>query len=726
MTTDDVGLEDRAVPPKDWYAEVDHPSGSTRRVPVAEGARWRPQINGLPRVSLPAPRDETWRETFEGQPLRGWYDGSRLPIDELEAVTTEEGHTVLEGRGGLQLRRHVEVEYASRAAHEAARGLTETETDYVANVDSPESETIGGEPMLSADTTGEWQDLIGIDADQPLEIANGRLKHLRTAWTDVSTIANADYSGTIYSDTSYTGDAPDDGSGEAIGIQYSGDSLEWTFELEHTIPADAVEAWVRDETVTDARPGLEFKVDDTTVATVSENPNGTLGFGWTDIMAGPYGNDPADIGDLEPGEHTISVEVTESGDGAYAVDRATPVDGRYSDAKTFDNDVTTDSNGANHLDGPELYSPEAIESVDAETAYAVMAAHVTSTWNDTSGEQKLEASNDQGDTWVEAANSETLNEAFAEYGGTLRLRLTLSGYGSRTDATPLQDYQGQTVDAIDLEADLADVPVLVNQTYEGDLIDVLQEIADYGDFIFEVRRDGGEYSIEWTRDGQRTSDRSIDVSGYEDRHTIEDQTLACEVVGGRQTVSNERFTPEDTSAFSGIANGDLISGTEFVYDPATNESYERGNDYAIRNRAGEIRITDSGDMDPGTTYAIDYDYKPRGRHEDDEWGGDATTERTVEIPGLTSQRGCQQAALRIVEETKEALTEVTVQFAGLDPNQSLVEAINIDALPGNDYLEVRDTDFSDGQGEARLGDGRSVGEAVDEIRSQIDAVARRA
>jgi len=142
----------------------------------------------------------------------------------------------------------------------------------------------------------------------------------------------------------------------------------------------------------------------------------------------------------------------------------------------------------------------------------------------------------------------------------------------------------------------------------------------------------------------------------------------------------------DTTSFVSLANSDLIAGTEF---------------------------------------AVDYEFKPRGRHEADTWSGDSTTEHPEEIPSITSTRGCQQAALRIVQETSTALTEVEIEFADIDPTQSLVAAINPDALPGDNYYETREIGFENGQGSGQFADRQSVGETVNEIRSQIDAVARQ-
>ncbi|QLK25403.1 hypothetical protein HYG81_15115 [Natrinema zhouii] len=714
-TTGSLGLEDRAVPPRGWYAEIEHSSGTVHTVPIADGAQWRPQINGLPRVSLPVPKSDIWRG-LEGQSLRVWYHGHRLPIDELEAVTTEAGQMILEGRGGLELRTHVDVEYSSKAVHEAVAELIQTETSYAADVDTPDSDPLEDEPMLSADTTGEWQDVLATpSADDPFESASGETPVLQTAV--VTNGLSRDRGSNIgsASDTAYI-------NGQALYFGQSNGNAEWGVSFGYDIPKDRVGIAVRDDLT--AESDVTWSFDGADIDTITASGKS---IGWWNIGNGDYSGPGYDGNGITAGE-TYTLRVDINGDSAYAIDAICVFDTKYypaiGDWDTEGWDAVHEADG--HLDGPPLYPPDGaqIRTVDVETPYSVVAGRLEAVLNDASGPQKLEISNDQGNSWLEATNTQALDQEFPSDGGTLRARFTLGGHGSRNDATPRFDYQAQSIDSFDLLADLVDTPVLVNQTFEGDLIDVLVEMADYANAISEVRSDDG-YSLEWTRAGQRTSERSLDVTSYSDRQTIEDQTLACEVIGGRQTVSSERFTPPDTSIDVSLANSSLITGTEYVYDPATNETYERDQDYAIDNRDGAVRIKDGGDMSAGTEYAIDYEFKPRGRHEDPSWDGDPTLERTESIPSLTTRRGCQQAALRIVQETRTAMNEVEIQFADIDPNQSLVEAINLDVLPGDDYYEAREIDFGDGQGRGVFADRQSVAETVDGIRSQIDAVSRR-
>ena len=715
IEADSLGLEQRAVPPRGWHAEVEHPSGGVRQLSIADGAQWQPQLNGLPRVRLPAPRDETWRsDVYEGQPLRVWYNGRRLPIDELETVTTDEGRTVLEGRGGLQLQQTVDTEYSSRAAHLAVEELIQQETDYAANVNAPSAEvSIDNELLLKANTTGEWQDLAVFGDTDPIEASGGTLEVLETAYFNRGLLNTSSFEGTLRNHVDYI-------NGEGLHLTSSGDYAEWPFSFGYDIPAERVGLAVRNEVLnsTDAEWSYNGQtIGDFSISQAFHN--------WEDLRNGFYSVDHS-VSTIPAGEtQTLRVDIT--GDADYVADAIFVYDTKYypSVDEWADEGWNAVHEDNGHLDGPPTHPPDGaqVRTDDAETPYSVVGADVAAVLNDITGPQKLEVSNDQGVSWLEAPNSETLDQSFADDGGTLRARFTLGGYGSRNDASPRFGYQPQTVDSAEVRADLEDTPVLVNQTFEGNLGDVLSEIADQGDFIWEVRRDDG-YSIEWTRAGQRQTTADLDVSSYEDTVTIESKTLACEVVGGHQSVSVRQFTA-DTQSFVSLGNTDIIAGTEYVYDPETSEGYDRGQDYEINNRDGAIRATESGAMNDGDTYAVDYEYKPRGHHEADEWDGDATYERREEIPGLTSRRGCQQAALRIIQETRDGLTEADVQFADLNPDQSLVEAINLDALPGDDPLEVREIDFADGQSQALLGDGQSVGDAVNEIRSRIDAVAKR-
>jgi len=151
------------------------------------------------------------------------------------------------------------------------------------------------------------------------------------------------------------------------------------------------------------------------------------------------------------------VEVTQSGSDYMTVDAAHARDNR--DSFTFDDEPV---DGV--IQGPEEY-PGTVDIVldDITSVEQVIAGELSVAMSNTEGGQAVAISNDQGETWIEATNSETVSGAFASATQQIRARVSLSGYSADPTTSPAQGDAGQSVDEIELRADLEDTPVLLDK-----------------------------------------------------------------------------------------------------------------------------------------------------------------------------------------------------------------------------------------------------------------------
>lgn len=56
----------------------------------------------------------------------------------------------------------------------------------------------------------------------------------------------------------------------------------------------------------------------------------------------------------------------------------------------------------------------------------------------------------------------------------------------------------------------------------------------------------------------------------------------------------------------GLAHSHLVDGSETVFDPVTDTTYERGTDYDISYTTGEITVLSTGAMADGQACEVDY------------------------------------------------------------------------------------------------------------------------
>lgn len=183
----------------------------------------------------------------------------------------------------------------------------------------------------------------------------------------------------------------------------------------------------------------------------------------------------------------LEIDYTFIPDGVTAIDYVSLADNRYS--YTFDNTVTT-INGDNYLDGPEYYPDSVgIELDDKTVQFNVDSATATTTWNDTSNNQAIALSNDDGSTYDSSSNTATHTVNFTNAGRIIQTKFTFSRYGTRTDATPLNGFNGQVVNDYTLTADLNDLVVIDSIDLSRNHFDNLQTLHNYGNFLWVIEHD---------------------------------------------------------------------------------------------------------------------------------------------------------------------------------------------------------------------------------------------
>ncbi|GAB7010455.1 fibronectin type III domain-containing protein [Halorubrum trueperi] len=718
------GVRDRHIPVTGPYVEIDTTDQIEPLTPTVTDYDWSPNVNERPSVKITVPESDRWEE-LKGQPMRVWIDGTQLPIDTLEGTRTTTGDrgsaTVLEASGASQLDPYTDdIQFEARENHLAGEELIAEYTDYDANVDDPATDTRSDVLMLQESGVALEEPLAdAIDPTDPLEVRQiGGIRRLQTGWFVEAEDAETNLG--VYLADNY-GDAGAWSGGQALRLNSVGDEFEVSISTDHEIPEGEL---VFDllEAVEGEAPAFDISFDGDVVESI---PTGGLNSDADqfDLSWGPefFLNED---GAVAPGSHTVTVTVTTETDGDMWVDATHIRDDR--DSFVFDD---TPENGV--VQGPEQF-PGVIHVVfdDVGSVEQVIAGEFTVEMSSTAGDQAVAISNDEGANWIEASNSESVSGSFAGATQQIRARVTLSGYAADPSSSPARGDSGQSVDEIDLRADLEDTPVLLDKQYRDRLSNVLAEIADGGRMVWEARRDPDAdpndetgIIIEWTQIGQRTRASTAPTTSLEKRTTIEDTYERVIVFGRSKDVEGSTFAQSGGSTLTSIGDEWVVPDSERIYDPDTDEVFERGEDYRMQWDVGGIEILDGGDMSTGTTYAADYEFKYRG--EATTPTVDPAEARTVErtISGATSDRECDQLALSILKEVQDAQVEATITLVEPAPDVSLVEAISHPRLPEG-AQEIRGVERSStDEREYRLANRQTASEIVDDLREDYESLA---
>ncbi|WP_239524365.1 fibronectin type III domain-containing protein [Halogeometricum borinquense] len=536
-TTQPSTVDSHQRPAQCWHVEVDHPEGQTLTPAVIDDPKPRPKLNGLPKVEIPVSKNEKWLDdAFERAPIRVWKDGKRLPVERLINRSQTPEATRLVARGGEELLKHVEKSVSEQEADDFVRDLLNEETSLTVNVDDPQADVSSDTMMLDADTDSEWQDVLQDNlsaSDVPLRIVDGRLETTKTAvlrqgenpddqfWSP-DPLESDEFVGGMaarFRNDEEQEDNCDNKDDECHNDKKEGQFHEWDITLGHDIPSGSAQLAIRiSEQYDSVGPEITFSIDETEIRSVRSENIGQ-GYQFPDVrfltLEIPGG--------LTAGTHTIKAEVTTVSSGYIYIDTIGVFDTRYSDG---DGNRLTAPGG--RATTPSTYPDISAETVDAPSLWQITAGEMQSSWDNTQNEQAVAISNDQGKSWISASNTETVSGQFASGSGQIRARFSLSSYDDGDGI--LERNAGQSVDLFDLFSDLNDTPLLNSQSFDGEIREILNDIAEFGNFIWEVRWDQSTESLAvvFTRPGQREASGDASLVDYD--YNIDDKAITEKAV----------------------------------------------------------------------------------------------------------------------------------------------------------------------------------------------------
>jgi len=202
-------------------------------------------------------------------------------------------------------------------------------------------------------------------------------------------------------------------------------------------------------------------------------------FEWT------FGPDATDESGLTAGSHTVRYTLIENPSNVEVlVDNIAIYDERYSASLDFPDTLDTNQ----QLNGPQLYRPEQLLQYpdDFTTAFSFVRGDITASMENVSNNQFVGISFDRGETFQRNQNSETIDTTPASASASIRFEINLSRYGSRTDETPTEGYEGQTIESVIVEADVEQTLLLLNRDFDASLTNVLNEIAGEYEFVWST------------------------------------------------------------------------------------------------------------------------------------------------------------------------------------------------------------------------------------------------
>ncbi|ELZ84397.1 fibronectin type III domain-containing protein [Haloferax elongans ATCC BAA-1513] len=711
------------VPSSGWYVEIVHPDGNVLSPQVDDGATPRPKLKGLPKVELPVDRDDKWLDdAFDRATIRVWQDGTRVPVETLIDRTHRDDSTVLTARGGDELTKRIERNVVEQESHTFVGNLVSSETSLATHVDTPINTTIVNSPLLSADTSTELTDALqeAIAPTDPIEASGSEIRLLDSCWVfegEDSIITGE------FSDASYSGGKA---TGIDSGISSAGDKGTWSFTPEYDVPASAVAVNIRadfrdgDGTGTVEPPEFEIRLNGSVLFN-GQFLTSTTGIEWNDFSTDNEYNGP----DLQAGsEYTLTIEVTDGtvGDADDRINFDVPVvyDNRFS--YTWDNSV--DANG--YLSGPER-KPDQWDVIFGEipAVQSVSGGRIEVTMDDTSGNQQLALSVDDGSTWSTASNTSTFETDFASLGNGLTARVRLSRYGSQSGSTPTSGVSGQSLDVLDLFADLDTTPLVSNQAFDGEIVDVVNTVADDANAIWELVWDDsiGGLAFEWTQPGQRTASGDPSIIDFEvaiDSSSVNEKAV---VYGTSRAVRDEEITA-DLGTPAALDNQYNQPGQVSIRSKSDGTEYTLGVDYEYNALAGKVTALSGGAIADGETLLVDYQARVRGEYSLPSWSGDETLATTRTIPNATTDQSAAQAAYVLVQQTHEPITTATVTIDKRPAGWSLIDAVSLADLPAP-AMEIWSLKDKDGQVMLQLGSRDRVEDVVSRLQSRLESTANK-
>jgi hypothetical protein len=702
----------RNVPSSGWYVAVEHDNGTTLTPRLRDDPQIEQQVNGLPILRVPVPRDEKWQaEGFEDAPVEAYQDGVPQPVDRLIGVEQTEKGTELILEGGSELKQRIQRDVDFSDAHVVARELVQSNTPYQVNVDDPAAST-NEVPMQSADTNAEWRQTLNDwppADDVPLTIENGSLRPQQTSFTVEAENAKFGNPKNTFTQAGASG-------GKTAEFAQSSQFYTQPFEeFSHRVPAGEGRANVRVFVKTQSQPEFTVDVDGKQVLNLPRDAFGNqTGWFWVD------NTDPLpELSGTTTVKATVGTTSSPANDN-FQLDLLNIEDARFS--HSFPNPTS----GTDYLSGPENFPAAIARQTEQATAInQVVGGRATVSANPSGGPNdipEIELSNTQGTTYpISGSDTNSVNASFPSASAGIRSRLTLGRHGARISATPTTGFKPDRVDSVEIFADQDTTPVLVDRSFDDRLINVLQDIASENDFVFELRAvgDGPQFSFEMAQFGQRSTDADPAVTSFSTSKRTDEIIEKAVIKGGAQRVRQESFTSDHGSAVN-LGQDNLIEGGEVVYDGGT--QFDRGIDYQIDYLAGTITTRLTGRMGDNTGFKIDYDFKPVNSFAADGVSDPKTVVRS--LPAIQSEQAAGQVAFILVNKFSDPVFEATVTIPD-DAGWSVIDEIDPSRLPTDQPLQTQSIETSPGPTIIQLESQDSLSEVVSQIQRRLSQAETR-
>lgn len=730
------------VPPRGWHVEVDHPDRDTAFEPdvIADELSYTPAASEQPTLDIPVRQTETWLDdSWDGQDIRIWKDGTRLPLTELARPEVRTDKTILHCVGGGVsvgdgLRQRVSRSYESALTVPALRDLVTETTDFaVETLPVPVTETTGI-TLADVDTQPEWNEWAAdaLDEFTPVVVENGSARTAQTCYLFEGEDPDFDASqGPTF--------APGDDSREwsdygalVIGGQLNGaGEATWKFTPQYSVPTGDPELWIRLRTPNGTHDGFDVRLDgESPGAFAADALEGSATVEWKSL--GPVSQS------LTAGEEsTIRMVITDDltdapdrDDGEIIVDQVAVADNTY--------DHKFDEWGDNYLgngvlQGPALYPEEYGGTFSSvyETIQNITEATITTSVNETGGAWDLGLffgiSDDIDNT---RPNTDTVTLDPGDAGRTAEARpiFNFTRYPDANGLTPRDGARPTVLNSFDITVDVDSTPLLLDRNLSGELADVLTRICREQDLQWELQYQGGTPTVRIGRAGTGDTRVPEDLLNWSVARDKSEVVEAVRVRGGSAPVQNEQVTPQDNAGTpdAELANDDIIRNSELIRDATDGTEFTRGDDYLIDYEAGTFELTGLSDISFSEDVEVDYQYKPSGEFVAESATAQPSDFREVDIPSLSSPRPCGVAARLLVEQLTDPLVRAEATVSDLPPWFSVFDTLDIDALPeyGRPYDVSR---IAGGTGETTIAlDSREeVGEEVAQLRAGLGGVEDR-
>jgi hypothetical protein len=736
------------APATGWYLEVDLSDEDTRRLRPAGEPTWSPTINDLPTIEIPVrAADDIWtRGRADGATVRVYKDGVKLPFERVSEVNRRRGNgrseVLLTCVGGVDLNKRVQRVYQNKPVPDAVRDLISSETDLIANVDDAGGG--GSVSLVSADTGSALGSDLSVALDGaslgdftvPLNLntSANRIERLQTAWLWV-----ADNDFTPESGAVLTGDSGAE-QGVAAKLTNTFDGVTTpTRSVAYKIPEGSVGVAVHARRASSVTPG-DVQLN------VGAGGGGAFVSGlstdyqWLTASA-PFADVPLDPGVSVSVELETDTEVYVSGAVVYD-ERAEPDTFDDNPDPYFAGPGPFDGGGpATRLETGEEVAPQTLEGAETEVA---LAAGSPADSLQVTARTPADETTATGSTTATVEPGKTADRASGS--------VTLSGSGTQSGSSPETAAVAHDLDSFDLRGLSTGERRLIGQSFDDDLLNVLQTIAEESGSIWAVESaPAGGLSLEWSRPGSRDPQGSLSPAAV-DVDRITQRVEAATVRGGRRRRAEEIVAPDPTSGTPstvaavggetvgeailgarpgdsatsvGLSFGNLIPGTERVVRVSDGTEFDPIQDYRLDYLRGEFRLVQTGDISPGDTLEITYQHKPTGRFEAGQFGGDPRADQTFDIGRATTPSACQQAAQRIVRQTPAARIEARVDVSDLDPTTSVIRSLGVAELDIPQEFDIQGFDNAPGDSVIRLGTARPVEEIVASVARDIGDVSQR-